>query len=261
MKRSEQINELAAALSKAQKDFEAAERGHIAKVETRKGGSYSFNYADLASYLDVCREPLGSNGLSFIQEPIRKGNEVTVTTLLLHSSGQWIESEPLIMTITGQGEDSIITPQAVGSAITYARRYSLSAMIGMASEVDDDGNTASGNRAETGKREPLSACPHCGKTDSVIVGKPEYGGGFLCFAKKQGCGHKWQAEQKPADAPVSNHTDSFKVWLAEIPKPKTVAGLQKLFKEFSDKSGCTEDEEREFGELLDQRKAELEAKK
>lgn len=195
MKRSEQINEIAAALSKAQKSFESAERGHVAKVMSKKGegSSYSFNYADLAAYLDVCRGPLSENGLSFIQEPTCDGNKVSVTTLLMHQSGQWIESDPLVLTLTGE----TLTPQVIGSGITYARRYSLSAITGMASEQDDDGNAASGNQAATTPREKLPPCPKCGKQSSVIVGQAQYGGGIVCYKKKEGCGHTWEIEGHP----------------------------------------------------------------
>jgi hypothetical protein len=199
MKRSEPINELAAALSKAQKQFEAAERAHVAKVTSKKGegSSYTFNYADLQAYLDVCREPLADNGLSFVQEPTCKGNIVSVTTLLMHSSGQWLESEPLELVLTGE----TLTPQVIGSGITYARRYSLSALTGMASEQDDDGNSASGNTATTGPREEKPACPKCGHNRAVIHGDEKYGGGWVCWKKKDGCGEKWQDVAHLPDAP------------------------------------------------------------
>lgn len=210
MKRSESIKELAAALAKAQTQFESAERDHTAKVETRTGGSYSFDYADLAAYLSVCRKPLGDNGLSYLQEPIVRDRSVSVTTLLMHASGEWIESEPLTLDLLGQGTPPVVTPQVVGSAITYARRYSLSALTGMASEADDDGNLASGNRADTAKREPREAlpeCPVCKSNKSTIVGKPEFGGGFVCYGKKNGgCGYKWHADSAPAD---EGHGDAY----------------------------------------------------
>jgi hypothetical protein len=214
MKRSEQINELAASLAKAQKSFEAAERTHSAKVETKTGGSYSFNYADLAAYLDVCRAPLGDNGLSFIQEPVNRGSEVAVTTLLMHLTGQWIESEPLVLKMIPDSRGEF-TPQIVGSAITYARRYSLSALIGLASDVDDDGNAASGNRAETGKRAPAPECPACKTNKHVIKGKEEFGGGWLCWKNKGGCGEKWQDAPPPAQAEPE----------AKEPPPEVAAAL------------------------------------
>jgi hypothetical protein len=194
---SETINELAAALAKAQGEFTAAERAHVAKVQSKKGesSSYSYNYADLAAYLDVCREPLAKNGLAFIQSPKVNGVVVSVTTLLVHSSGQFWESDPLEMTAAD------MVPQTIGSILTYCRRYSLSSSIGMASEADDDAMSGSGFNGESAKRE-RPPCPNCGKTEHVIKGKEEFGGGWLCWKNKGGCGEKWQ--DKPAEpAPKS----------------------------------------------------------
>lgn len=200
MKCSEHINDLATALAKAQGEFTAAERDHMAKVVSKKGegSSYSYAYADLQAYLEVCRKPLADNGLAFIQNVGVDGQKATVSTFLTHASGQFIESDPLTLTAS----DSM--PQSIGSAITYARRYSLSAVLGMASEADDDANGAQGNHASTGQRENnLPVCPQCQTNKSVIVGKAEYGGGFVCFAKKGGCGTKWQADGEiPDDSPA-----------------------------------------------------------
>ncbi len=198
MKTSPEINELAGALAKAQAALEAAGRDHKAKVETKSGGTYEFNYADFAAYLDVCRKPLGDNGLSFVQEAVHVTGEVSVVTRLMHTTGQWIETEALKLTLIADSRGAI-TAQIVGSGITYAKRYSLSSLIGLASESDDDGNAASGNSAETGRREGLPDCPACKTNKHVIIGKAEYGGGFVCFGKKGGCGAKWQAgdESRP----------------------------------------------------------------
>lgn len=196
MRRSEQLNELASALAQSQGMFTSAEREHVAKVMSKKGegSSYSYNYADLASYLEVCRKPLADCGLSFVQSTEQDSGRVSVATMLLHKSGQWIEFPPLTL----HAENAL--PQTIGSAITYARRYSLSAALGMASEADDDGNAANGNQASTGNREPrksLPSCPSCGKADSIIQGKSEYGAGLLCYKAKGGCGHSWETSEHP----------------------------------------------------------------
>ncbi len=206
MKKSESISALGAALAKAQGEFTAAERDYTASVKTRKGADYQFNYADLAAYLDVCREPLSKNGLAVIQEPVACGNRAKVTTLLVHSSGEWIEFEPLELEVAFKEPGEIATPQEIGSAITYARRYSQSAALNMASEQDDDGNSASGNRADTKKREPKPSCPECGKPDHVYEDRQK--GGFFCWKTKGGCGHNWLpgGEQEPPkpEAPKAN---------------------------------------------------------
>jgi len=120
------VGKLGDALAKAQAEMEGA-----AKDATNP--HFRSKYADLASIRDACR-PLAKFGIAFLQPTRAEGPHVTVTTLLLHSSGEWI-AEDLTLT-AGQN-----TPQAVGSAITYGRRYGLAAMVGIAPE-DDDGEAA-----------------------------------------------------------------------------------------------------------------------
>jgi hypothetical protein len=120
------IGKLAEALAKAQAEMEGA-----AKDSTNP--HFRSKYADLASVRDACR-PLAKYGIAHLQPTRADGPHVTVTTVLIHASGEWI-SEDLTLT-AGQN-----TPQAVGSAITYGRRYGLAAMVGIAPE-DDDGEAA-----------------------------------------------------------------------------------------------------------------------
>lgn len=126
--RSASIAALAGALSKAQGQMEGAAKGNV-------NPHFKSKYADLASVWDACREPLTKNGLAVLQPVKADGAKVTVTTILMHSSGEWIEES---LTMTAQQN----TPQGVGSAITYGRRYGLASMVGIAPE-DDDGNAAS----------------------------------------------------------------------------------------------------------------------
>lgn len=126
--RSASIAALAAALAKAQGEMEGAAKGNV-------NPHFKSKYADLASIWDACREPLSKHGLSILQPVRADGPQVTVTTILAHSSGEWIEES---LTMTAQKND----PQGVGSAITYGRRYGLASMVGIAPE-DDDGNAAS----------------------------------------------------------------------------------------------------------------------
>jgi len=126
LRMSPTVGKLGDALAKAQAEMEGA-----AKDATNP--HFRSKYADLASIRDACR-PLAKFGIAFLQPTRAEGPHVTVTTLLLHSSGEWI-AEDLTLT-AGQN-----TPQAVGSAITYGRRYGLAAMVGIAPE-DDDGEAA-----------------------------------------------------------------------------------------------------------------------
>lgn len=197
---SENIADLAAALAKAQGAFPSVEKGKTARVrgENKKTGSeveYTYAYADLADILQAVRKPLSENGLAIIQ-PVVNGEEVVLVTRLIHASGQWIESTYPV--------DMYEKPQETGSALTYARRYAVTALLGIAAEEDDDGAAAQGGtRAARGGSKPRPACPKCGHNRAVIEGKPEFGGGWLCFRKKDGCGHNWHDASEPAPAPSS----------------------------------------------------------
>jgi hypothetical protein len=128
--RSELTDALSAALAKAQASMKSA-------VFNRINPHFKNKYADLASVLDAVRKPLADNGLSITQTTeIRQGAFVLVTTLW-HSSGQWLSSEyPLPIAAK---------PQELGSALTYARRYSLSAIACIAADEDDDAEGARKN--------------------------------------------------------------------------------------------------------------------
>jgi hypothetical protein len=104
---------------------------------------FKSKYADLAGVWESVRPLLAANELAFIQLPTTDGAKVSVTGMLLHSSGESIES-----TITGNAKDAM--PQSIGSCITYLRRYQMSAMLGIAAE-DDDGAAASGTTEPKGK--------------------------------------------------------------------------------------------------------------
>lgn len=135
MQRSEQLNELAPALSKAQGEMEGAAKG-------KENPHFRQKYADLGAVWDAIREPLANHGLSVTQWMRSAGGEdrhaVEVETLLLHASGQFI-SDTFAVPV------SKIDAQGYGSACTYARRYALMAAVGIA-PVDDDANAAVGGK-------------------------------------------------------------------------------------------------------------------
>jgi len=139
MNQSESIAALAAALSKAQASITGA-------LKDSANPFFKSKYADLASCWDACRKPLTDNGLAVIQTiEAGEGRAVLVTTLA-HSGGEWIKSYCPILT----KDDS---PQALGSAITYARRYALAAMCGLA-QVDDDAEAAQGRHKVSAPQNP-----------------------------------------------------------------------------------------------------------
>lgn len=159
MESSVAINELATALSKAQGEITGA-------LKDSANPFFKSKYADLASCWDACRTPLSKNGLALTQFPTTQEGATYLVTTLLHTSGQWMRSALIV-----QPKDD--TPQGMGSALTYARRYALTAIVGVA-QVDDDGNAASGR--PTGGSGPLTFSgypPGVGGTASGPIIDPE----------------------------------------------------------------------------------------
>lgn len=144
MNSSENINELAAAMAKFQAEVKPAVKGS-------SNPYFKSKYADLQACWDCCREALVKNGLSVAQGSRENNGElVTIDTRLMHSSGQWLESS---LTMKPAKAD----PQGVGSAVTYGRRYSLAAILGLVADEDDDGNAATHNEAKKAVSVPAGA--------------------------------------------------------------------------------------------------------
>jgi hypothetical protein len=129
MEHSEQINELATALAKAQGTMTGA-------LKDSANPFFKSRYADLESVWTACRKALTENGLAVVQSATAAEGGVAVTTMLLHSSGQWMRD-----TLPLHPKDT--SPQGIGSAITYGRRYALAAMAGVY-QTDDDAEAAHG---------------------------------------------------------------------------------------------------------------------
>jgi hypothetical protein len=131
VRHSDQLAQLGAALALAQNEIEAASKDSL-------NPHFKSRYADLASVWGACRKALCKNGLAVLQ-PVSAGGsqQVTVTTILLHKSGEWIAGDLTLAAAQA-------TPQAIGSAITYGRRYGLASMVGVAPDEEDDGEAAEG---------------------------------------------------------------------------------------------------------------------
>lgn len=128
MRTSEQIGKLAGALAKAQAAMKNAAFNKI-------NPHFKNKYADLAAIRDAVIPALTAHGISVVQTTETGDGVLIVRTMLAHASGQWIASEYPIIADTNK-------PQAMGSAMTYARRYCLAAICGIASEEDDDAEAA-----------------------------------------------------------------------------------------------------------------------
>lgn len=149
-----EINEIAAALASAQGEFGPVVKKLTAEVQgkSRSGSDfrYSYSYADLAEVVNAILAALSKNGIALLQPaqvvsaPPRFQGDVSclvqVQTILMHKSGQVLAFDPFELRSDSQG------PQAVGSTLTYARRYSLQACLGIAPEFDDDGAAGQGSQ-------------------------------------------------------------------------------------------------------------------
>lgn len=141
MKRSETIIEFAKALSAFN-----AEVGALSK--DAENPFFKSSYLTLDKIIEETRPILQKHGLSVMQFPSGDGQTVSVTTMLLHTSGEFIESEPLIMKPVKND------PQGIGSCVSYARRYSYQAILSLNTGEDDDGNNASGKNKGSQNNQP-----------------------------------------------------------------------------------------------------------
>src|SRR6266700_2684776 len=133
---SDTIGAIAAALAKAQGELTNPEKSLIATIRSpfpREEGSRTFRYASLASGLDIVRKALGQHEIAAVQTTAidQASGQIRLTTLLAHASGEWISSDWPVCPVSE-------TPHRMGAALTYARRYALFALVGIAGEDDLD---------------------------------------------------------------------------------------------------------------------------
>ncbi len=153
LRMSEEIGELAKALAAAQAEFQDV-------VKDKKG--YNYKYSDLASVLQACRPQLAKQGIAIVQRPLpTDGTKARIETMLIHTSGQWISGELHIVPAKAD-------PQGIGSVITYARRYSIQGMVGLASEDDDAASVSQPQGGKQRKIDPPKPSKKTPATDDEI---------------------------------------------------------------------------------------------
>jgi hypothetical protein len=133
---SESVAAIATALAKAQTELSNPEKAMVGTVYTNRSDSpQSFRYASLSSGLDIVRKALGGHQIAIAQTTNidRPGGAVNLTTVLMHTSGEWIASDWPVCALS-----EISQPRRMGAALTYARRYALFTMVGIAGEDDLD---------------------------------------------------------------------------------------------------------------------------
>lgn len=188
MTKSDQLDQLATALSQAQGEI-------LNATKDSSNPFFKSTYADLASVREAIQPVFTKYGLSYAQTFSRDEHGVIVETVLMHKSGQWLCGGLSIKPVKDD-------PQGIGSAITYARRYSLQAIAGIAAD-DDDGEAAMGREKKTERKEkttppatqPTStptALPH----PSVVALKP----GEKCTIERVFAGYAEPAKGKTLGA-------------------------------------------------------------
>ena len=172
---SPSIASLAAALAKAQAELVNPEKSLTATIRSDERGraDQTFRYASLSSGLDIVRKTLGQHEIATVQTTAidQTAGVVNLTTVLAHSSGEWIASDWPVCAVTDTA-----TPRRMGAALTYARRYALFTLVGIAGEDDVDAPDllppeqqtskpnepkGGGNSRLNGGHRPCSAIPRC----------------------------------------------------------------------------------------------------
>jgi hypothetical protein len=174
------VNELATAMAAAQGEFPVIEKNRTAQLKDALQGPGSgpreYKYADLANVLKGVLPILSKHKLAVLQPTFVEAGHIFVRTRLVHASGQWIECEYPVCAIH-------VDHQRMGSALTYAKRYALCALLGVAADDDDDGATAAKAstpeaarraRGHTSNRAPREPRPR-----NAPVVRPTSGGNIL----------------------------------------------------------------------------------
>lgn len=159
MKQSEQINELAAALAKAQSVMPKAKMSGINSRFADKATGKTGAYATLDDIRDAVKETLTANGISYTQHPYSINGEVGVETMLVHSSGQWMRSR---FGVPSSKHD----PQAYGSLLTYVRKFALAAAAGVSTQEDTDADEVSHESPS-----PTISAEQVGKIQNLLAAK------------------------------------------------------------------------------------------
>lgn len=158
MDQSKDVTEVLGAFVRSLWAIENVRKERVAQV-----GKFSYRYVDLTDALEVVRDALEPEGCALIQEPASDGGDwLHMTTTVLHTSGQWIRSSPLTMRLPADA-------QALGSLITYMRRYQLMAMFAIGAD-DDDGQAA---KAAVAKAPPSSRTPDEAEIRTIIEQLPD----------------------------------------------------------------------------------------
>ena len=157
---SENVAAIATALAKAQTELSNPEKAMIGTIyNARSDSSQFFRYASLSSGLDIIRKTLGGQQIAIAQttDIDRSSGAVNLTTVLMHTSGEWIASDWPVCSLS-----EISQPRRMGAALTYARRYALFTMVGIAGEDDLDAPDITIDQPQRDKPAEVGLAPSSG---------------------------------------------------------------------------------------------------
>ena len=177
---SEQINELAEALAKAQGEIKPAQMNAVNPFLKSK-------YADLGAVIEAAKAVLPKHGLSVSQLVSSDGDKIAVTTVLMHQSGQWLKDTASLVLGEERGKSAA---QVAGSIITYVRRYAYAAIVGIYADEDTDGE-AKAQPAQVKQAEPPKPQPEQAPApkDNGWMKDAKARSGFWAWCTEQGLSH------------------------------------------------------------------------
>jgi hypothetical protein len=207
------LRNLNKSLGEAQAEYLPSEKGE-------RNDYNNYSYASLLDIISAVRPSLTKYHLTVSQFPVTdlENKTVSLYTRLVHwDSGEWIQNLLELPAEMALGKDGALkfNQQTVGGTQTYAMKYAYKAIVGIPdSEETIDAGEGEGDlpRRQKQQGQKKNLCPNCG-ADAIIKGKPEYGGGWVCFSKKGGCGAKFTDEEmagaishQPAGAPAATQS-------------------------------------------------------
>lgn len=208
---TENLGELFAALAMARQEFGTLTKGKTASIRSDKGASYSYSYADLSDVIEATAAALAKHGLVVIQEPevISDGGRqlVVINGCIAHKSGAIYRLRSLPLPVAGG------TAQAIGSAISYGRRYQLSAALNLAA-ADDDGNEA-GIDANAPRSAQKAQQPKSKRTVDATTGEilePVKDVEFGMGKPTNGNGKHAENPFEQTDPPTDDENDILSTW-------------------------------------------------
>lgn len=203
------------------KAFVKAQQAFGPALKTATNPHYKSRYADLSACVEAVIDSLNANGIALIQNTHESDSGVTVETIFMHESGETISSGKLHVPAAKND------PQGYGSALTYARRYSLMAACGIAPE-DDDGNAASRSAPRTAAIKPKGTItPNSGALDNITPERleqlKEIAASVVDFAEKG----QWDDAYITYDE-IEDNEDRLAVWALLAPNSSIRSRLKKM---------------------------------